>query len=121
MAQRDARRGLALALARANCCGMTKLAALPHGAVLAIEGEDRTAFLQGLVSNDVDEATPGTPVLCDAVEFGTMRSGRDQLGLAVLRLDRPGAALVCATLVYAALVCDGATLTPRLPDWLRQD
>jgi hypothetical protein len=31
-------------------------------------------------------------------------------------LDRLG-----ATLVYAALVCDGATLTPRLPDWLRQD
>jgi folate-binding protein YgfZ len=54
---------------------------------------------------------PGTPVLRDAVEIGTMRSGRDQLGLAVLRLDRLG----------AALVCDGATLTPRLPDWLRQD
>jgi hypothetical protein len=111
MAQRDARRGLALARASANCCRMTKLAALPHCAVLAIEGEDRTAFLQGLVSNDVAAATPGTPVPCDAMEIGTMRSGRDQLGLAVLRQDRLG----------AALVCDGATLTPRLPDWLPQD
>ncbi len=54
---------------------------------------------------------PGTPVRRDAVEIGTMRSGRDQLGLAVLRLDA----------LDAALVCDGATLTPRLPDWLRQD
>jgi folate-binding protein YgfZ len=41
---------------------MTRLAALPHRAVLAIEGEDRTAFLQGLVSNDVTEAVPGRAV-----------------------------------------------------------
>ena len=35
---------------------MTRLAALPRRAVLAIEGEDRVPFLQGLVSNDVTEA-----------------------------------------------------------------
>jgi len=41
---------------------MTRLAALPRRAVLAIEGEDRIAFLQGLVSNDVTEAAPGRAV-----------------------------------------------------------
>ena len=41
---------------------MTHLAALPSRAVLAIEGEDRVPFLQGLVSNDVAEAAPGHAV-----------------------------------------------------------
>src|ERR1700754_926760 len=41
---------------------MTRLAALPSRAVLEIEGEDRIAFLQGLVSNDVTEAAPGRAV-----------------------------------------------------------
>jgi hypothetical protein len=41
---------------------MTKLAALPTRAVLAVTGEDRVAFLQGLVSNDVTEASPGQAV-----------------------------------------------------------
>jgi len=38
---------------------MTKIAALSERAVLAVAGEDRVAFLQGLVSNDVAEARPG--------------------------------------------------------------
>jgi folate-binding protein YgfZ len=41
---------------------MTKLAALPDRAVLAVTGDDRVAFLQGLVSNDVAEAQPGRAV-----------------------------------------------------------
>jgi folate-binding protein YgfZ len=41
---------------------MTRLAALPHRAVLVVEGEDRTPFLQGLVSNDVTEVVPGHAV-----------------------------------------------------------
>jgi tRNA-modifying protein YgfZ len=41
---------------------MTCLAALPHRAVLVVEGEDRIGFLQGLVSNDVTEAAPGRAV-----------------------------------------------------------
>ena len=41
---------------------MTRLAALPRRAVLAIEGEDRVSFLQGLVSNDVNEVSPGRAV-----------------------------------------------------------
>jgi folate-binding protein YgfZ len=41
---------------------MTKLAALPERSALAVTGEDRVAFLQGLVSNDVAEAHPGRAV-----------------------------------------------------------
>jgi folate-binding protein YgfZ len=41
---------------------MPKLAHLPARAVLAVEGTDRVAFLQGLVSNDVALVTPGTCV-----------------------------------------------------------
>ena len=41
---------------------MTKIAALPERAALAVAGEDRVGFLQGLVSNDVAEAEPGRAV-----------------------------------------------------------
>jgi folate-binding protein YgfZ len=41
---------------------MTKLAALPGRAVIAVEGEDRVSFLQGLVSNDVALVAPGRSV-----------------------------------------------------------
>jgi hypothetical protein len=41
---------------------MTKLAELPHRGVIAVQGEDRTDFLQGLVSNDVSVVAPGRAV-----------------------------------------------------------
>lgn len=52
---------------------------------------------------------PGTPVMRDGIEVGTMRSGRDAAGLAVLRLDALG----------HPLVCGDARLTPRVPPWMR--
>jgi folate-binding protein YgfZ len=52
---------------------------------------------------------PGTAVLRDGMEVGTMRSGRDQLGLAVLRLDA----------LTKSLRCGDAVLTPRVPGWMR--
>jgi len=52
---------------------------------------------------------PGTPVLRGGVEVGTMRSGRDTLGLAVLRLEALTGDLACAE----------ARLTPRIPEWMR--
>ncbi len=52
---------------------------------------------------------PGTPVRRDDTEVGTMRSGRDALGLAVLRLDA----------LDAPLACGEARLTPRVPGWMR--
>ncbi len=41
---------------------MTQLAHLPQRAVLSVTGEDRVAYLQGLVSNDVTLAVPGRAV-----------------------------------------------------------
>ena len=41
---------------------MTWLAALPERSVIEVAGEDRVTFLQGLVSNDVTQATPGQAV-----------------------------------------------------------
>lgn len=52
---------------------------------------------------------PGTPVLRDGVEVGTMRSGRDGIGLALVRLDAMG----------SALRCGDAALKPRVQAWMR--
>jgi folate-binding protein YgfZ len=38
---------------------MTKIATLSHRRVIAVEGEDRVSFLQGLVSQDMERAAPG--------------------------------------------------------------
>ena len=63
-----------------------------------------------LVPVGVEGALPalGTPVLRDGIEVGTMRSGRDGIGLASLRLDALG----------GTLRCGDATLTPRVPSWM---
>jgi len=54
---------------------------------------------------------PGTPVFCDGAEVGTIRSGRGDRALALLRLE--------ALSVASALVCGEARLLPELPSWLR--
>ncbi|WP_198381178.1 folate-binding protein YgfZ [Roseomonas sp. KE2513] len=51
-----------------------------------------------------------TPVTLDGATVGEMRSGRDGLGLALLRLEAAGA---------PALACGGAVLRPRVPAWMR--
>jgi folate-binding protein YgfZ len=51
---------------------------------------------------------PGTPVLRDGTEVGTMRSGLGQSGLAVLRIDA----------LLDVLSCGDATLTVRVPAWM---
>jgi folate-binding protein YgfZ len=61
------------------------------------------------VSVEGDIPSPGSPVLRDGVEVGTMRSGRDGIGLASVRIDALGGTLRCLE----------ATLTPRVPDWMR--
>lgn len=63
-----------------------------------------------LVPVAVDGALPptGAVVLKDGVDVGTMRSGRDGIGLASLRLDALGGALRCAQ----------ATLVPKVPGWM---
>jgi folate-binding protein YgfZ len=52
---------------------------------------------------------PGTPATRDGQEVGQMRSGRDQVALASLRIDA----------VSGPLHCGEAVLTPRVPDWMR--
>ena len=51
---------------------------------------------------------PGTPVLRDGVEVGAMRSGRDGIGIASLRVDA----------MEGTLHCGDAILSPRVPDWM---
>jgi tRNA-modifying protein YgfZ len=63
-----------------------------------------------LVPVIVDGPLPptGAGVLKDGVDVGTMRSGRDGIGLALLRLDALG----------DALRCEQAMLVPKIPDWM---
>lgn len=51
---------------------------------------------------------PGTPVLCDGVEVGTLRSSQDHVGLALLKTDAASNQLTCAA----------HPLVVRLPAWL---
>lgn len=51
---------------------------------------------------------PGAPVLRGETEVGTMRSGRAQTGLAVLRVEA----------LHDTLSCGAATLTPHIPAWM---
>lgn len=64
-----------------------------------------------LVPVAVDGPLPahGTPVLRDGAEVGSFRSGRDGLGLAILRLDA----------LAASLHSGDVRLSPRLPKWMR--
>lgn len=53
---------LALDRPRAQFDDMMHIALLPDRAVVAVDGPDRAAFLQGLVSNDVEQVAPGRAV-----------------------------------------------------------
>jgi folate-binding protein YgfZ len=52
---------------------------------------------------------PGTSVTAEGRDAGTMRSSRDCLGLALLRLDA----------LDQPLVSGGVSLTPHVPGWMR--
>jgi folate-binding protein YgfZ len=54
---------------------------------------------------------PGTIVTLDGKDAGEMRSSRDGLGLALLRLEAVAAA--------RPLSADASTLTPLRPDWMQ--
>jgi folate-binding protein YgfZ len=54
---------------------------------------------------------PGTPILRDGAEVGTMRSARGTLGMAALRIE--------AIVAGDPLACGDATLRPRVPAWMR--
>ena len=52
---------------------------------------------------------PGTPILADGAEVGTLRSASGFLGLATLRLDA----------LKKPLICGNALVEPNIPAWLR--
>lgn len=52
---------------------------------------------------------PGTVLMHESREIGTMRSSRESLGLAVLRLEH----------LHGAVSFDGGILQARVPDWMR--
>jgi len=58
---------------------------------------------------------PGTPVMLGDAEAGELRSGRDGLALALLRLE----AVEAAAKTGAALTAGEARLTPHQPEWLK--
>ena len=62
------------------------------------------------VAIDGPAPPPGTPVLRDGAEIGTLRSSRGARGLATLRLD---------SLHDQSLACGDATVTPDIPAWMR--
>ncbi len=64
-----------------------------------------------LVPVEIAGATPepGSPVLARGAEVGVMRSSRDELGLALLRIDS----------LTLPLECGQARLAPRQPAWMR--
>lgn len=64
-----------------------------------------------LVPVDVEGPLParGTPITLDGLDVGEMRSGRDDWGLALLRLSALGQALRCGQ----------AQLRPRVPAWMK--
>ncbi len=52
---------------------------------------------------------PGSAIFRDGQDVGTMRSGRDSIGLASLRLDA----------LEGSLRCGETVLTPHVPNWMR--
>jgi folate-binding protein YgfZ len=85
------------------------------GCYLGQELTARTKY-RGLVKRRLVPVTvagpmpaPGTAVLRDGAELGVMRSGRDDQGLAQLRLE---------ALEGGGLRCGEAVLTPRIPEWM---
>jgi len=55
----------------------------------------------------------GTPILWQDKEIGEMRSGRDGIGLAMIRLEH----LEAAAGADASFIAGNATVKPRKPDW----
>jgi folate-binding protein YgfZ len=81
------------------------------GQELTARTKYRGLLKRRLVPVEVEGALPppGTPVMRGGAEVGEMRSGRDALGLALLRLDA----------LEGPLACGAARLTPRIPGWMR--
>lgn len=65
------------------------------------------------VSIEGPAPAPGTPLMLDGKEAGEMRSARDGVGLALVRIE----AWPEGEKTGRPLIADAATVTPRKPDW----
>jgi len=83
------------------------------GQELTARTKYRGLLKRRLVPVEVDGTLPetGAAVTKGGAEVGTMRSGRDRRGLALLRLDALDGTLACA----------GSTLLPRVPSWFARE
>nr|WP_321983167.1 folate-binding protein [uncultured Lichenicoccus sp.] len=61
------------------------------------------------VTSDGALSAPGTPITHEGIEVGAMRSSRDGLGIALLRIEH----------LHGSLQADGYALHTRIPDWMR--
>jgi folate-binding protein YgfZ len=107
----DADRGLLLEAGFDELAGVSWSKGCYMGQELTARTKYRGLVKRRLVPVLVDGPLPasGSVVLRDGQEVGVMRSGRDQAGLALLRLDA----------LDGPLQCGEAVLTPRVPDWMR--
>ena len=85
------------------------------GQELTARTKHRATIRKRLYRVDVDGALPepGTPVTIDGRAAGEMRSGRDTIGLALLRVEQ----LAKAAEAGIPLTCGDARLTPVKPGW----
>jgi folate-binding protein YgfZ len=85
------------------------------GQELTARTKYRGVVRKRLMRVDVDGPlpAPGTPILLDGTEAGEMRSGRDRIGLAMIRLEHWEKARSAGT----PLTASGTTVTPVKPDW----
>ncbi len=85
------------------------------GQELTARTKHRATIRKRLYRVDVDGALPdpGTPVTADGRAAGVMRSGRDNIGLALLRVEL----IAKAAEAGIPLTCGDARLTPVKPDW----
>jgi hypothetical protein len=60
------------------------------------------------VTLEASPPAPGTPVMADGSEVGTLRSSAGQIGLAMLRIDA----------LKKPLIAGNALVTPNLPGWM---
>lgn len=78
------------------------------GQELTARTKYRGLLKRRLVQVEGELPPPGTPILREGTEVGTMRSSHDHIGLAILRLDA----------IDASLSAAGIKLTARLPAWV---
>ena len=95
-----------------NCNGVSWTKGCYMGQELTARTKYRGLVKRRLVPVAIDGPlpAPGTPITHAGQEVGTMRSGQNHTGLALLRLD---------ALTQTQLTCGPTQITPNPPTWMR--